>query len=130
MSTMEQQDYRQQATMSTAHHTNDQHYGQRRASSNLVDQTVTQTARDYAHTQGQDVSSAPNTRYAPYHRDIYTAAPIFYTPGTAMYEAIINHPLWSGTLWTESIHHTISIVGTTYQLPMKLHHQTDMLAVI
>ena len=50
MSTMEQQDYRQQENMSTAHHTNVHHYRQRRASSNVVDQTVTQTARDYAHT--------------------------------------------------------------------------------
>ena len=76
MSTMEQQHYRQQATMSTAHHTTGQH----RASSNVVDQTVTQTAGDCAHTQGHNVSSAPNTRYAPYHRDINTAAPhIVYT---------------------------------------------------
>ena len=80
MSTMEQQHYRQQATMSTAHHKNGHYYGQRRASSNVVDQTVTQTARDYAYTQGHNVSSAPNIRYAPYHCDIYTAAPyILYT---------------------------------------------------
>ena len=90
MSTMEQQHFRQQATMSTAHHTNGRHYGQRRASSNVVDQTVTQTARDYAHTQGHHVPSDPNTRYAPYHRDIYMADPILYTLGTAMYQAKIN----------------------------------------
>ena len=78
MSTMEQQHYRQQATMSTAHHTNGHHYGQRRASNNVVDKTVTQTARDYAHTQGQNVSSAPNTCYAPYHRDIHGCPHIIY----------------------------------------------------
>ena len=78
MSTMEQQHYRQQATMSTAHHNTGHHYGQHHTSSNVVDQTVTQTARDCAHTQGHNVSSAPNTRYAPYHRDINTAAPPYF----------------------------------------------------
>ena len=78
MSTMEQEHYRQQATMSTAHHTNGHHYGQGRASSNVGDQTVTHTSRDYAHIQGHNVSSAPNTHYASYHRDIYTAAPTPY----------------------------------------------------
>ena len=47
------------------------------------------------------MSPALNTRYVPYHRDICTAALHVYTLGTAMYQAIINHPIWSATLCTE-----------------------------
>ena len=88
MSTIEQQYYRQQATMSTAHHTNGHHYGQRRASSNVVDQTVTQTALDYAHTQGQMCHQLPT--------HVMHLIIVIYT----LYQAIIKHPLWSATLWT------------------------------
>ena len=97
MSTMEQEHYRQQPTMSTAHHTNGYHYGQHHASSNVVGQNVKPTVHDYAPTMAHNVSSAHKTRYAPYHRDIYMAAPSFYTAATAMYQAIINYPLLSAT---------------------------------
>ena len=98
MYTMEQQHCRQQPSMSTVHHTNGHHYGQHLASSNVVDQNVTSTMHNYAPTMGHNVSSAHNTCYASHHRDIYMAAPQhLYTMGTAMYQAMINHPLWSAT---------------------------------
>ena len=87
----------QQPTMSTVHHRNGHHYGQHHASSNVVDQNVTPTMHKYAPTMGHNVSSAHNTRYAPHHRDIYMAAPSIYTTGTAMYQAMINHPIRSAT---------------------------------
>ena len=94
MSTIEPQHYWKQPIMSTAHHANGHHYGQHHASSNVVDQTVTQTVRDYAPTQGHNVSSAHDTGYAPYHRDIYMAAPDVLYPG---YGNVSSHNLFDCT---------------------------------
>ena len=130
MYTMEQQHCRQQPTMSTVHHTNGHHYGQHHASSNVVDQNVTPTMHNYAPTMGHNVSSAHNTRYAPHHGDIYMAAPQHLYHG---YSDVSSHdqppPMERHTVNREHRPH-YQHSGTPYQLHMKLHHQTDLLAVI